>query len=441
MRFIIVLCSILISINVSSQDNTLLQSGPMVGFSDYREVLIWVQTKESADVRISYWNTEEPRRTTSVVTTKKEDAFIAKLYPDSLTYGQKYSYELFINGAKVERPYDLSFQSLNYWQYRTDPPEIQFALGSCYYNNEPKDDRPGRPYGDQFGIFDQILAKQPDFMMWLGDNTYLRTPDLYSKRGLLHRYTRDRSNSELQALLGSVHNYAIWDDHDYGPNDSDQTYELKEETERIFNLFWGNPNTNLTGEGGITGRFHWGDIEFFLLDNRYHRDPNRLKSEDKVLLGNAQVEWLIKSLVSSRATFKFVCIGGQTVSSADVYENYATFSKERDYLLKRLDEEKIEGVIFLSGDRHHSEISRMDRQGAYPLHDFTCSPLTSGTHKYRDEGNKYAIAGLTYNEKNFGFIEVVGPRKKRSLVYTLYDNLGNQIYQYNLAASDLTYPD
>lgn len=426
---------------MNGQVSDLLQAGPMVGYADYREALIWVQTTESAKVQIAFWNDEEERRITESVITEEEDAFVAKLFPSKLTYGKEYKYELLINGKVVIRPYELSFQALEYWQYRSDPPEIQFALGSCYYNNEPKDDRPGRPYGAEFGIFDNILAKQPDFMMWLGDNTYLRTPDLYSRDGILHRYTRDRSNAQLQALLGSVHNYAIWDDHDYGPNDSDRTYELKNQTEEIFNLFWGNPNTNQTGTGGITGKFHWGDLDFFLLDNRYHRDANRMKSDDKELLGRAQIDWLINSMVSSRAPFKFVCIGGQTVSSAAVYENYANYTKERDYLLQRLEEEKIEGVIFLSGDRHHSEISKMDRQDAYPLHDFTCSPLTSGTHKYRDEGNKYAIEGFTYNEKNFGFIEVVGPRKKRKLVYTLYDNLGNQIYQYNLNAADLRYTD
>gem|GEM_PF-6823568 len=33
----------------------LLQSGPMVGYSEMKEVLLWVQTKSSAKVKFAYW--------------------------------------------------------------------------------------------------------------------------------------------------------------------------------------------------------------------------------------------------------------------------------------------------------------------------------------------------------------------------------------------------
>jgi len=39
--------------------------------------------------------------------------------------------------------------------------------------------------------------------------------------------------------------------------------------------------------------------------------------------------------------FKIIGIGGQTITDAAVYENYAIFPEERETLLRRLHEEKI----------------------------------------------------------------------------------------------------
>lgn len=419
---------------------TLLQSGPMLGYSGFREVMVWVQTTEEAAVKIGYFKEGERERFTEVFETTKDGDFIAKLFPKDLLYGQRYSYKIYINNELLSFDYPLSFQSQALWQWRSDPPVFSFAIGSCFYANETKDDRPGKPYGGEYKIFNSIQEKTPDFMMWLGDNVYLRTPDFLSNTGIRHRYRHARSLPELQPLLGSVHHYALWDDHDYGPNDADRSYVNKRLSEKAFNDYWGNPNTDVTNKGGITSQFMWQDVAFFLLDNRYHRAPNKLKSEDKALLGKDQIDWLIDALRSSRAPFKFVCIGGQTISNAAVYENYATYPEERAFLLQRIEEEKIEGVIFLSGDRHHTEISKMPRVGSYPLHDFTCSPLTSGAHRPKEENNDFLIKDKTLYERNFGIITISGSRTDRQLNLTIYNSEGQSQWDYNISARDLKYP-
>ena len=81
-------------------------------------------------------------------------------------------------------------------------------------------------------------------MIWLGDNVYFREPD-DSRTGVYHRYSHDRSLPELQPLLGSVHHYAIWDDHDYGPNNSDRSFIYKNITLQAFKDFWANPTYGL----------------------------------------------------------------------------------------------------------------------------------------------------------------------------------------------------
>lgn len=437
MKHILLLALLLLSTIAMSQKE-LLQSGPMLGYSGFRESLIWVQTTEPAAVKIGYFIEGEKERFTEVVNTTKAGDHIAKIYARPLEYGKTYLYNLYINNQKVVLDYDLHFQSQALWQYKTEPPTMRIAIGSCNFINEASDDRPN-PYGDGYGIFNEILKKDPDMMLWLGDNTYLRTPDFLTETGVRYRYKHTRSTKEMQPLLASVHHYAIWDDHDYGPNDSDRSYVLKDVTQKAFNDYWGNPNTNATGHGGITSHFAVNDVEFFMMDDRYHRAPNDATDHNKDYLGKEQLDWLIDALTSSKAPFKVVMIGGQVISNAAVFENYATFPGERNELLHRLNQEKIEGVIFLSGDRHHTEISKLDRPGGYPLIDITCSPLTAGTHQPRDEGNTLQLAGKTFYERNFGIIDVSGSIENRVMLLNIYDAQGNKVFDYTINAADLRY--
>lgn len=420
----------------------LVQSGPMVGYSTMREALLWVQTTEAAEVYFAYFDKENPsqRFTTEKYTTQAKTGFVGKLVANRILPGKEYAYELYVNGKKVERDYPMEFQSQTLWQWRTDPPEVNFAIGSCAYVNETRFDRPGKPYGSNYEIFESIHQKNPDFMLWLGDNTYLREADWNSRTGFLHRYTHTRSLPEMQPLLASTHHYAIWDDHDFGPNDSDGSFPLKDTAAELFKLFWGNPNYDAIQQGGITGSFQWADLDFFLLDNRYYRTSNKNFTQKREMLGKDQIDWLINALASSNATFKFVAIGGQVISSEAAHENYATFPEERDYLLRKIREARIEGVIFLDGDRHHTGLSKMQESpSVYPLYDLTCSPLTSGAYDDKEELNVYNLRETLFGKHNFGMLNVSGPRKDRVLNIQIFDANGKQVWTKDIRARDLKY--
>ena len=141
----------------------------MVGYSEMKEVLLWVQTTEAAKVQIDYWLTgqETTRYSTALKTTKKEDAFTAKLLATDVEPGQDYTYQLKINNQAIEFDYPTTFQTQTLWQWRTDPPEFSIALGSCTYINDSIYDRPGKPYGSNYQIFESIHKKRPDAMLWL----------------------------------------------------------------------------------------------------------------------------------------------------------------------------------------------------------------------------------------------------------------------------------
>ncbi|MFW6085080.1 MAG: alkaline phosphatase D family protein [Gemmatimonadota bacterium] len=416
-----------------------LQSGPMVGYSEMREVELWAQTTGPADVKFVYWDLERPdeRRETREVRTRAEDGFTVELVAALLEPGRRYGYEVRVDGRAVDVDWPLEFQTQELWQWRRDPPDFRFVIGSCFYVNESVYDRPGEPYGGGFEILDAMYETRPDAMIWMGDNVYLREADWYSRAGILHRYTHTRSLDRLQPLLGSTHHYATWDDHDYGPNNSDWSWREKATTKEVFDLFWANPTSGTPEFGGITTSFQWGDAEFFLLDDRWHRtSENRVG--DRRMLG-PQLEWLVDALASSVATFKIVVNGSQVLNPVARWENYATFPEERGRLLAALRENGIEGVLFLTGDVHHSVLSRMPRYGTYPLYDLTVSPLTAGPSDTDEEtnDNHLLVPGTLYADRNFATLDFSGPREDRVLTVTLRATDGSVVWTREIRANEL----
>lgn len=425
---------LLLATTIVAQEN-LLQSGPMVGYSEMLEVPVWVQTKSPAKVMMVYYPIIDPDsiKYSNTVFTEKETAFTALLIADSVQPGNEYVYNIYINDQKIELPYSTKFQTQKIWKWRTDPPDFSFVMGSGTYINEKRYDRPGKGYGDGYQIFNSMLEHNPDFMLWLGDNVYLREPDWNSKTGIFHRYTHTRSLPEMQAFLASTHNYAILDDHDFGPNDSDRGFWNKNETLNAFELFWANPSYGVGELAGAVTSFQWGDADFFLLDNRTHRSPNHRKSGVRTQLGEEQIQWLFDNLASSYGTFKFVVLGGQFLSTSPTYESYSNygFDKERQRIIDFIYEEGIENVVFLTGDVHFSEIAVLRKKGKPTIWDITSSPLNSGVNKKaKEKDNDLRIDESVITQRNFAELTLTGTIKERKINLSYYDSDGEIIWSY-----------
>lgn len=435
--------------SAQSKTGGILRSGPMLGYSEMTETLVWLQTREPASVEIRYWKQGEPKnvKIAKAIRTTEESDHIARFKISQLEFGTRYDYDVYINGRKQAFDFQPSFQSQPHWRWAKNPPEqpaFKFAIGSCAYINDTKYDRPGRPYGAGFEVFRAIAVQKPDFMIWLGDNIYYREPDWLTESAMRYRYAQNRELPELQPLLATTHHYAIWDDHDYGPNDSDRTYRLRDTALEVFKDYWGN-NTYGTSEiPGVFGRFEWGDVEFFLLDGRYHRTPNRMPdAPDKVMFGDAQMKWLMESLRSSNATFKVIAGGNQMINPITPWEAFGRFPNEQKKLFEFIRDQRIEGVMFLSGDRHLTELIKRTDLGTYPLYDFTSSPLASGNAKpHESEANNPARVPntLVTEAKNFGLIELSGTGANRKMTLKTIDLNGKELWKHDVLASELKFP-
>ena len=92
-----------------------------------------------------------------------------------------------------------------------------------------------------------------------------------------------------------------------------------------------------------------------------------------------------------------------------------------------LAEEEIKNVIFLTGDRHKTELSKITRNGI-DFYDFTVSPLTATAYNSDDEPNENRVEGTHYGKRNFGMVELSGNYKKRKAKLIIYDTAGEEVW-------------
>ena len=415
---------------ISAASAQSLKNGPMLTYLAMRETAIWVQTDKAAEVQMKYWKLTNPQEkfVSNTVLTKPESAYTATLVTSLLDLDTEYGYEIILNQKAVKPFPNQKFKTKKLWKWRTDAPDFSFLTGSCNYVNDSAFDRPGKGYGGDYQIFTSMAREPSNFMLWLGDNVYLREPDWDSKSGIQYRYTHTRALPEMQNLLRSTHHYAIWDDHDYGPNDAIGSFHLKDITLQAFKDFFPSNNYGVANGQGITSYFDWSDCAFFLLDDRWFRTNI---GKDGVIFGQEQLSWLIESLKNSEARFKFIAVGSQVLNSAKAKENHSNYDNEHAKLLQQLDEHNIKGVIFLTGDRHNSEISKFTTSDGDVFYDLTVSPLTSGSTANPNEPNTLRVEGSYIGGKhNYAIIQVLGNKAERRVEVIYKDKDGKVLYRY-----------
>ena len=412
----------------------------MHGYADVTSALVWIQADAPGPIRVS-WRAEGSDREQAVTldaTASREYAVVARL--SGLAPGSRASYRVEGDGDRREGV----VRAQPYWREAKDAPDITIAIGSCFFQDDDDPRFRTSLTGGEYGIFDAIAAKAPDVMLWLGDNVYLRRPEYFDPKAMAARYKRQRGFEPLARLLTATSHVAIWDDHDFGPNDANGAFPLKAETLRLFTLYWANASFGLPELPGIFGVAPYGDVDLVLLDNRYHRShPDLPEGPGKGMFGAAQLAWLENALLGARGRVKLVAGGSQFWNAASRYEGLYQYPTEQRRLADFLLAARIDGLIFLSGDRHFGELLRVERPGAYPLHEFTSSPLTSRPWQEPDAAerrNPQVVPGTLIGRRQFGLIRVTGPGTDRRVALESYDSAGTLLWRHELRVAELRFP-
>lgn len=277
-----------------------LLDGPMIGATTPGSFRVWSRASGAFGVAVEYATQRDfsDARTTASAAATQENDLCTTVEVTGLKPDTDYFYRVKTDGI------DDRHQPLPY-RTRTAPDRprpIRIAFGSCarvqLYPEQP--------------VFEAIAAMEPDLFLWLGDNIYA---DSDSETAYSTLYSRQRNVAALVPFLRSVPQLAVWDDHDFGYNNSDRHNGVKDMTRRLFDRWWANPAAGLPDTPGIFFRHSFGPIDIFMLDGRYYRDaPSDPDSPTKTMLGVGQKAWLKRELKASKAVFKILRFGHRLVA-------------------------------------------------------------------------------------------------------------------------------
>lgn len=268
------------------------------------------------------------------------------------------------------------------------------TFGSC---NKHTKDQP---------IWKGVLANEPDVWLWLGDIIYGNTKNMSKLRS---KYAFQKNKLEYKALLDSNCDVVgIYDDHDYGKNNAGKEYPKKEQSRDVLFEFLDVPKDDKArSHEGAYNSFEYGEgdqtVKVILLDGRYNRDKPG-KGED--ILGEKQWAWLDKELKESDAHIHIIGTGIQIIPYQHKFERWNKFPESRTRLLSLLAKHGTNGVVFITGDRHIAEISKIDwPYSACPFYEITASGMTHFYPLAKNEKNKHRI-GSQVAAYNFGMIKI-----------------------------------
>lgn len=449
MKKLILIAAILISNKIIAQ----IVAGPMLGYVEHREAAIWIEVDEKVNkVGIKYW---VKNNATNKNTLMYKGALNNKYNPitfilPELLMNTSYQYQFEMDGKEVSPAKIYEFKTKDLWEWRKPAPDFKFLYGSCVYLNDSTYDRPGKPYGQNPAMLEKMADAEADFTIWGGDNLYLREADFSSASGIAYRYSHDRAAKAYQRVLSVRPNYATWDDHDYGPNDSNHSFDLKQVTYNCYKNYFPQKTYGNNGIDGIYQTFKYSDAQFFMMDDRFYRSANEIPgiingkaNQDKSYYGKQQMDWLKSALISSNAVFKFIVNGGQVLNTIADKECLRSYDAEFNDLMNYITTNKINGVIFLSGDRHFSEMHKISTPGFYDLYDFTCSPIASGVYavdKSKEFVNPTRVEGSLFIGNNFSRISISGAKNERKVNFEIIDANGEKKWEYNINQALLSVP-
>ncbi|MFW6161731.1 MAG: alkaline phosphatase D family protein [Planctomycetota bacterium] len=407
-----------------------LVHGPMVGCVTDTSARFWLRTASESKVQVAVSHPrrlQQPRQS-KPIRTKKDADYTAVLEVGHLEPNTAYHYAVIIDGKPVKReePY----------RFRTFPAAGKGAAFTVGFGGGagwvPPHER----------MWDTIAKHQPLAFLFLGDNVYIDTPTMPDIQR--YCYYRRQSQPQFRRFVSATAIYAIWDDHDFGTNDCFPGPKVREPAWKlpvyhIFRQNWVNP-----GYGGGTDEtpgcwfdFVIGDVHFLLTDGRYYREhPKRV--EEPSMLGPVQKKWLLGRLKASKGTFKVLCSGtpwayGAKPGSRDPWQG---FKAERKEIFDFIEQNRIDGVILVSADRHRSDVWKLDRRVGYPLYEFESSRLTN-QHRHGSMKNSQCL--FSYNAKqSFGLLAFDTTKPDPGVTYRVINIDDKEIHTFTVTKSQLT---
>ena len=253
---------------------------------------------------------------------------------DGLVPGTEYTYYFEVDGtAQPDR--NGAFRT-----FSPDATSFTVAVGSC------------SRLGSNGLVYETIRDLGPDLFLVPGDFFY--ADYMESAEQFAAAFDTTLTQPAQAALVAAVPIAYVWDDHDYGGNDSDSTAPIRQIARNAYSAHV--PHYPLTGSGSINQTLAIGRVQFVLLDNRSERDPKDVPDgPDKTMLGSTQLAWLEEALLRADQDYQLTVIVSSVpwIAAAEAgADHWGGYANERRTIADFIADHNLANVLMVAGDAH-----------------------------------------------------------------------------------------
>jgi alkaline phosphatase D len=326
-----------------------LLMGPLVGHITHDSVNLWAFHHDQAEhnLELVLYDMYDQVISVDMIPPNPQFNNVYQVTVPNLIPNTSYKYGMHIQGTRVGQG---TFQTA---PTAAAASQFDYILASCMN---------ARQYRNQ-KVWDAMTlnngGKRPDFSILAGDTVYLQEGvDVTVQDGVLldrvwFRNQEQRDDPYFRNFISHVPTYAVWNDHEYGANNADQHQLGKANSWQAFRSLWANPGYGDNAGNGIYYSFYHANVHFMVTDDQWFRDPSQRNR-----LGTVQTEWLRQQLVGSTGVFKVIVIGSDIMQRG--------WETDLENIGRIVTDNRIEGVLFHSGDVHRNEYKSMSFEGAWP---------------------------------------------------------------------------
>jgi len=438
-----------------------LNLGPFVGGVTHNSAIILVKTYKPQTVQIELFSDSNPHPSvySETFVSDTNNYNYVKIPVQNLSPNTNYFYRAIVDGIKSKRWH--SFKTFPLEKYHS----FSFGFGSCQQSSYSK-------WNPE--VFPVVAQDSLRFFIQIGDWTY---PDTTEKK---YGYRFNTSLALIEKTYQAKYNYNYpfagevlsqmpvvyaYDDHDFAANNPDGTDPAKQNSLWAYKAFF--PHYPLKNpDNGIWQSFAFGDVEFFVLDCRSQRNPNKNALDGNgnfnppekhsllsgfAISGENQLDWFLNALKNSTAKWKVIVstvlfnpayskvftntelLKKYPWMKEDAMDKWAGFPNDLNLLMKTIKDNNIKNVLVVSGDSHSSYIddgknslipeisaSNLDVNNSLlhkKLEEGGINIWNQGT--YDEKGHTYGKVSFIFGEEDYALLEVIDEKGKIAASYRL----------------------
>ncbi len=305
---------------------------------------------------------------------------------------------------------------------------FRFAFGSCAET------------GSTSKAFTKIREANPLFFIHGGDLHYenIRKDKVRKFRKGIRKAITSRTQAELYRNIPIAY---IWDDHDYGANNSHSESPARKSALKAYRECVPHyPLVNPAGDRTIEQAFSVGRVRFVMTDLRSEKTPCKEKRARRTVMGEKQLKWFKNEILTASSSHKLVVwinsipwIGKPELGS-DSWDGY---QEERENIANFIASKNIKNLMLISGDAHmlglddgtHSDYSLTKKA---PLVVFHAAAMGSRKNPSL-KGGPYSHGAFPGKEQ-FGIIDIKDEGgDKVSIHLSGQDSQGRELIKYNFS--------